>query len=443
LVFGGIDREVLQINEDSIWKKSYVNSTINPASADSANCVDAVRGLLAQNQYDRAEKLADCLMGHPDGSAAPASIGSLLSPYQPLMDLAIDFTGAPVTNYTRGLNLSSGIAHVSYDSSLQPGTAHATTTFRRAVFAPAQDNVLVMHLQKNGSQKISLSITLNRTGTDNDQAAVSVSTAAKQLDLSGRLNHPDGSSYLMFVGSVRAIAEGAGASVSSTGGGGGGANPATIHVSGADAVTLLIGAASNFDAPALEPKDIQQVVQRTLDAAQKKGVAALAADHVAAFSEIARRASVSFGAGGAPPAAAALPTDQRVAAARAHGADSDPGLLPLMFRLGRCLLASSSNPASGSHPANLQGVWNAAMSPPWNSEYTTNINLEMNYWPAEVTALQDMTPPLVAFVKRLAVSGGATAAALYNVTSGGAWCQHHDTTVRDSESLTPGTRAHH
>ena len=251
------------------------------------------------------------------------------------------------------------------------------------MFAPAQDNVLVVRLEKAGEESISLSLSLNRTGTGgNDIAAVSASaTARQQLDLTGALNHPDpdGSPYLAFVGSVRAVAEGPAASVEfATADAGAGADAPTLHVRGADAVTLLIGAASNFDSPALQPDALQRIVDETLDAAEKKGAAALLADHTAAFVEIARRASVSFGAGDAPPAVAALPTDRRIAAARAQGADGDPGLLSLLFQFGRYLLASSSNPASGSHPANLQGVWNAAMSPPWNSEYTTNINLEMN-----------------------------------------------------------------
>ena len=421
LVYGGINHEILRINEDSIWKKSYYNSTINPASGDTVGCVTAVRGLLAEEQYGDAEELAECLMGHPDGSTAPASVGSLLSPYQPLMDLAINFTlkgaqAAAEGTYTRGLNLSSGVASVVYDSS-----AATMTTHRRAIFAPAQDNVLVVWLQKAGDQKISLSIMLNRTGTGSDQAAVSASKASQQqLDLVGSLNHPDGSSYLAFSGSVRIVADGASASVAIHGG-------TTLHVKDADAVTILVGAASNFDDRNLRPRGIQKLVDQALDAAEKKGAAAMLADHTAAFAEIAGRASVSFGAANAPPPArAALPTDQRLAAARAHGADGDLSLLPLLFKFGRYLLASSSNPASGAHPANLQGVWNAAMAPPWNAEYTTNINLEMNYWHSEVASLQDMTPPLLAFVKRLAASGAETARVLYNASG---WCEHHDTTL--------------
>lgn len=425
LVFGGVGDEVLHINEDSIWKKSYATTTINPASGDTATCVTAVRGLLAQNQHGRAEALAECLMGHPDGSAAPAFVGSLLSPYQPLMDLALRFTGgsqvAKKGTYRRGLNLTSGVARVAYDSQ-----SPTTTTYHRTVFASAQDNVIVMRLQKTGDQKISLSLSLNRTGTGNDQAAVkavkasaSSGSPSQQLDLSGSLNHPDGSSYLAFVGSVRVIADGtSGVFIDSDAG-------PTLHVNDADAVTIMVGAGTNFDDRTLRLPGIQQLVNRALDAAEKKGAEAMLADHIAAFTEIAQRASVSFGAG-APPAVAAMPTDRRMAAARADGADGDPGLLPLLFKLGRYLLASSSNPASGAHPANLQGIWNAAMNPPWNSEFTTNINLEMNYWHSEVASLQDMTPPLLAFVKRLAVNGAETARTLYNASG---WCQHHDTTL--------------
>jgi alpha-L-fucosidase 2 len=419
LVFGEPKNELLQINEDSIWKRSWMNSTINPASADTAKCVTAVRGLLAQNKYGDAEATAECLMGHGDGSTAPAFVNSLLRPYQPLMDLLVNFSG-PATmkegSYTRGLNLSNGVAFVNYTSAI------GSTSFHRTIFASAQDNVIVMRIEKTGPQKISLSLTMNRFGTDKDTAAVSASSH-KQLDLLGSLNYDNGVSYLGFVGAVRIITDG-GAVALLPEGSGEPTNPA-LNVQDADAVTILIAGASNFDQPTLQTGGIQRVVQQTLDAAEKKGVATILAEHVAAFEEISQRSMITFGSS-TPPAVAQLPTDQRMAAARKSGADGDPALFPLLFRFGRYLLASSSNPISGSHPANLQGVWNGNMNPSWNSEYTTNINLEMNYWPAEVADLADMTPPLLAFVKRIAANGVNTARTLYNASG---WCQHHDTTL--------------
>ena len=144
----------------------------------------------------------------------------------------------------------------------------------------------------------------------------------------------------------------------------------TLVIERAKSITLLVGEASNFENPEHNTADIQRTVDQTFDAAQHLGLPAVLAQHVSAFEEISSRASVSFGSG-PQPAVANLPTNKRIDEAHKNGPDGDPGLFALMFKFGRYLLASSSNPISGSHPANLQGVWNSDMNPPWNRFFSS------------------------------------------------------------------------
>jgi alpha-L-fucosidase 2 len=186
-----------------------------------------------------------------------------------------------------------------------------------------------------------------------------------------------------------------------------------VVVRDADAVTLLIAAATSYRTFEDVGGDPAARVAAVLDPASRKSVDALRAAHLRDYQPLFRRVSLDLGA------SKAMPTDERVGA---FADGQDPGLAALYFQYGRYLLLASSRP--GSQPANLQGIWNDSMSPPWGSKFTININTEMNYWPALSTNLAETMDPLTALVSDLAVTGGRTARDMYGA---GGWMAHHNT----------------
>jgi hypothetical protein len=232
-----------------------------------------------------------------------------------------------------------------------------------------------MRFAATGPDKIRrLEIRFNRS--EDARGTANVAASKERLDLTGCLKHidPAGSEeyseeYLLFQGSLRVISDGV--ITSSTSG------TPSLTVEGAQQVTIIVSAATNFGRPAGQSSAaaVNAAVESLLDGAVAKGYAGLLSEHTAAFRSIMQRVNLSLGTTAA--AITALPTSERVRRARLQvlngttTADEDPGLFTLLFQFGRYLLASSSNPASGSHPANLQGVWNGDFDPNWNSEYTT------------------------------------------------------------------------
>jgi alpha-L-fucosidase 2 len=332
MMFGRVDDETIQLNEDSIWTKSYHgNSTINPASRNVSSCLKHVRAALSDYRYGDAEEASECLMGKPEK----------LSPYQPLGNLSLSFNGRSrefdSTSYRRELDLDSGVARVHYS------TADGKTSFTREIFAPAASNVIVMTIDAKGPDKIGVTIQLNRSQDARGDVKV-VTNGQQQLDLTGSLKHtdPTASDYLLFQGSVRVISDGeVTGSTSST---------PSISVNGAQHVTLIISAGSNFDRPEGQSSAaaVDTRVVALLDNAVTKGHAALLSEQTNAFRSIALRVNLSLGTTAAE--IAALPTNERVRRARlqvlgkvngTRTADEDPGLFTLLFQFGRYLLAFS------------------------------------------------------------------------------------------------------
>jgi len=190
-------------------------------------------------------------------------------------------------------------------------------------------------------------------------------------------------------------------------------NGDAVVVRDADAVTLLIAAATSYRSAEDVGADSAVRVAAALDPASVKGIDALRAAHVRDYQQLFNRVTLDLGA------SKRVPTDERV---RAFGDGDDPGLAALYFQYGRYLLIASSR--AGSQPANLQGLWNESMAPPWGSKYTININTEMNYWPALSTNLAETMDPLTAMVSDLSVTGARTAREMYGARG---WVAHHNT----------------
>ena len=190
-------------------------------------------------------------------------------------------------------------------------------------------------------------------------------------------------------------------------------NGDAVVVRDADAVTLLIAAATSYRTHEDVSADAAARVAAALDPASRKSIETLRAAHIRDYQELFNRVTIDLGS------SKRVPTDERVAG---FGEGDDPGLAALYFQYGRYLLIASSR--TGSQPANLQGLWNESMSPPWGSKYTININTEMNYWPALSTNLAETMDPLTAMVSDLSVTGARTAREMYGA---GGWVAHHNT----------------
>jgi alpha-L-fucosidase 2 len=320
-------------------------------------------------------------------------------PYQTLGDLALTFPDAEsVENYRRDLDLATATARVSYTA--------GGVTFTREVFASAPDQVIVVRLTAGRPGQISVVARMQTPQRATMEATGDGDLVMRGVNGDGRGATADGrpmTGALKFEARVRVLATG----------GTRAASDKAVVVRGADAVTMLIAAATsyrNFDDVSGDPA---ASVAAALGAASRRSIDALRAAHVRDYQRLFSRVTLHLG-----PSTAA-PTDERV---RGFAAGGDLGLAALYFQYGRYLLIASSRP--GSQPANLQGIWNDSMAPPWGSKYTININTEMNYWPALSTNLAETMDPLTAMVTDLAVTGARTAREMYGA---GGWVAHHNT----------------
>jgi alpha-L-fucosidase 2 len=388
MVFGGVAKERIQLNEDTIWNGKK-RDRVNP---EALKALPEVRRLLFEGKPREAEALEEKdLMGIPNRQP----------PYQPLGDLNIEFSGQDnAADYRRELNLATGIARVTY----RIGDAHYT----REVFSSAPDQVVVVRISCDKPGQVSFHATLTRS-QDSQTTVAAPDLVILQGEAIAHTNfwmspgqvgdrakaerdqlEPTG---VKFRGVLRAINAGGRVEVSGT----------DLIVSGANAVTLLVVAATDY-----RGGDPASACTRYLARAAKP-YAALKTAHMADHEKLFRRVDLELASPAGGPTVESLPTDERLA--RIKTGQDDPGLSALYFQFGRYLLMGSSRP--GSMAANLQGIWNESMAPPWDSKYTTNINLEMNYWPAEVGNLSETTGPLFDLVKMSLDSGRRTAKEMY------------------------------
>jgi alpha-L-fucosidase 2 len=271
------------------------------------------------------------------------------------------------------------------------------TSFTREVFASHPDGVIVVHL--SADRPGALNFTARLTSPHDGSAVRALGPAA--LAVSGRVK--DGA--IRFDAQLQALASGGSARVAD----------GAIIITGADQVTLLLTAATNFVNYRDVSADPAARNAPVLAAAAAKDFASLRSAHLADHRALFRRVSLDLGTS----PAASLPTDERLLAA---DKSSDPALVALYFQFGRYLLIASSRP--GAQPANLQGLWNQDLNPAWGSKYTVNINTEMNYWPAEPANLSECAEPLFAMIDDLVASGRQTAQAHYGARG---WVLHHNT----------------
>ncbi|HEX8958525.1 MAG TPA: glycoside hydrolase N-terminal domain-containing protein, partial [Solirubrobacterales bacterium] len=397
MVFGGLEVERLQLNEDTLWSGCPA-ACDNPAAKDAL--ADVRRLILEERRYAEG------------GEATRRMQGPFSESYEPLGDLRLHFPGhAAATHYRRDLDLDSAIASVSYEL--------GGVSYRREVIASHPDQSIVIRVTASKPGAVSFEATLTSPHPSRVEPrgeadlALAGRAPARAAPIYRKVANPiaydeaEGRG-MRFEARVRVMADG-GKVVQ---------GPRGVEVRGADSATLFLAAATGFrgfaampDAPAGE---VDERCAAALDRASAKPYDRLRADHVSDHQALFRRVRLDLGAGRPD-----LPTDERL---RQVVATPDPGLVALYFQYGRYMLIASSRP--GTQAANLQGIWNEEVRPPWSSNYTININLQMNYWPAEVANLPELSEPLYRLIEELAERGVGTAAANYGCRG---WVAHHNT----------------
>src|SRR6478735_3666987 len=402
MVFGGVTNERLQLNEATLWSGGPRDWN-NPGARE---ILPQVRAAALAGDYAKATELSKKMQGR------------FTEAYMPLADLKLSFWGFDnPTGYERTLDLTRAITTVRY----QAGGA----TYTREVFSSFPDQVIVVRLTCDQPGKINVSVgadsllrhavktdgtdTLLVTGRAPAHADPSYHQGPKPIQYDDGPN-PEGTAFDLR---VRVVADG-GRIV---------AGGATVRAEKSNSVTLFVSAATSFNgalkSPGREGRDPAPLAAAPLQAAATATYADLLARHTADYQLLFNRVTLDLGsAAEADP----LTTDARLARF-AQGA-ADPGLSTLLYQYGRYLLISSSRP--GGTPATLQGLWNDSMQPPWSSNFTLNINTEMNYWPAEVANLAECHEPLLAFIGQLAVNGRKTAEVNYGARG---WVAHHNSDI--------------
>jgi len=388
MIFGGTARERLQFNEDTLW----TGRPHDYSHEGAAEYLPVVRQLLSEGKQREAEQLA---MEHM------MSVPLRQEKYQPFGDLYLDFPGhEEFSLYRREFDLDNAITSVAY----QVGDV----IFRREVFASYPDQAIAIHLQPDQPGKLSFAVGLSTPHENGEVFALDKNTLVLRGRVADYFNKQLNQvmpSVLRFEARVHIRIEG-GELLPQQG---------TIEVKNADRARLFLVAATSFRNFNDAGGDPGEVCRKRLDAISTRGYYYLRERHIDDYRRLFRRVRLDLGTANK----ATLPTDERI---RQFAAGGDPQFMEVYFQYGRYLLIASSRP--GSQPANLQGIWNDNLNPPWDSKWTVNINTEMNYWPVEVTNLSECHEPLFDMLKDVAESGRRTAKVHYNCRG---WVLHHNT----------------
>jgi alpha-L-fucosidase 2 len=383
MVFGRPDRERLQFNSDNLW----TGQPHDYSKPEAHRALPEVRRLLAEGKQKEAADLAQkTMVGEPMQT----------SKYQPCADVLIDYGSAAANcrGYRRELDLETGIA----TSTWQSGDA----TIKQEVYASAPDDVIVIHITSSHMLD-NLVARFDSPHADHATRRIDGNTIA----ITGRLDPtPDRNlrglpGVLKFEARLEVQVHGGDVTVDDT----------CIRIGRTRHLTFFLVATSNHRNFRDVSADPAAICAATLRAALARNEQQIRAAHLADFGCIMRRVQLKLGDAAVKP----LPTDQRI-----KQVANDPALAATYFQLGRYLLLSCSR---GGEPANLQGLWCEDLDPRWRSNYTTNINLQMNYWIADAANLRETTQPLFKLMGDAAITGQKTARDLYNFRG---WVMHHN-----------------
>ena len=377
MVFGGVSEEHLQFNEDTIW-----NGEPHEYQHEGAvKYLPEIRQLLADGKQDEAEELA---------MREFMSVPLREKAYQPFGDLHISFDNLDnISDYRRRLDLDTAVTSVTYKVS--------DAAYERQAFSSYPDQVIVWRISTDKPGKVSFTARMDSPHDSIQTAAFGEDTLA----MTGKVKN----GVITFEAWLKVVARGGNTTVTNE----------AITVENADSAMLVLAGHSSFNNFQDVGGDPAASCEATMKAVSGKSYETLLEAHIRDYQELFHRVKLDLGTNDT----AKLPTDQRLKNA---GANSDPALEALYFQFGRYLLIASSRP--GAQPANLQGIWNDSLTPPWESKYTTNINVEMNYWPAELCNLSECHEPLFDLIEDCIISGRKTAEAHYGARG---WVLHHNT----------------
>lgn len=384
MIYGNVEREIIQLNEHTLWSGSP-NRNDNLLALDS---LAEIRKLIFEGKQKDAEKLANRII------ISKKSQGQM---FEPAGELNLVFNGYEnYTNYYRELDIEKAVAKTTY--------AVADVSYTREVLASFPDRVIVMKLTASKPKSVSFTAFY----TTPQPNAVVKTTPDKQLTISGNTIDHEG---------VKGMVKYKGISQFKQTGGSFSSNDTSISISNADEVIIYISIATNFNNYHDISGNENERAALYLNKATAKTFDEILKTHVAAYQKYFNRVKLDLGTTDATN----LPTNERL---KNFNSTSDPALVTLYYQYGRYLLISSSQP--GGQPANLQGIWNNKLRPPWDSKYTININAEMNYWPAEKTNLAELHEPFLQMVKDMAVTGKQTARDMYGARG---FVAHHNTDI--------------
>jgi alpha-L-fucosidase 2 len=383
MIYGNVDTETVQLNEHTLWSGSP-NRNDNPLALDS---LYEIRNLIFAGKQKEAEQVANRVI------VSKKSQGQI---FEPAGELHLTFPGhSTYTHYYRELDIANAEAKTSY-------TVNGVVYTRRAI-ASFEDRVIVIRLTASKRHSISF-----HAFYSTPVPKTNINTVGKDLIISGTtIDHEGVKGKLRFKAIARFKTEGGTYTSTDT----------VVSVNDADAVTIYISIATNFRNYNDLSGDESESATVFLNKAASKSFPEMVKAHRLAYQKYFNRVHLNLGT----TDAARLPTDERL---KKFDSVSDPQFVTLYYQYGRYLLISSSQP--GGQPANLQGIWNNRLYPPWDSKYTININTEMNYWPAEKTNLPELHEPFLQMVKELSVTGSQTAKDMYGTRG---WMAHHNTDI--------------
>lgn len=401
MIFGGTDRELIQLNEESLWAGGPVDPNPNP---ESPKYLPLVRQALAAEDYGKATDLLKNMQGLYTES------------YAPLGDLVINqhYTGQ-VSDYYRDLNLNNAVATTRFKA--------GDVAYSRDVFASAPDQVIVVRLDAGRKGALNFDFSLSSplkytVSAEDGHTLVLDGRAPAHADPTYYNDEPIPIIYrddagMRFRLLVKVVAKDGRVTTEGQ----------TVKVSDASQAVLLLSAGTSFNGfdkdPFKEGRDEKDIAAKHLTAASVRNYNDIKKAHINDYKSYFDRVTFTLRD---PSPAVDKPLPERLVAYLNGG--EDKSLETLYYQYSRYLLISCSRP--GSVSANLQGMWNWEVRPPWSSNYTTNINYEMNYWPAESANLPEMHRPMLNRVKEMSANGKATARNFYGMNG---WCLHHNSDI--------------
>ena len=392
MVYGGVSEETIQFNEETLW----TGQPRDYAQPGAHKVLDQLRQLLWEGKQQEAHELGnERFMSQPFGQFS----------YQPFGKVWLKFPGHDnSTNFKRELNLENAMTTVQYEVD--------GVGYKREVFASNPDQAIVAHFDASKNGQLSFKVGFNTQHSNYD-----ITVKDNVIILKGKANNyhqeldalgnPYPESKLVFEARIKVLNEGGQLKVEGN----------SISVENANNASLFLVAATSFVNYNDISGDPAQLCREYLDNLEGKSFKQLRESHIADYQNLYNRVGLDLGIS----EISFRPTNQRLVS---FYEDGDPSMVSLLYQFGRYLLISSSR--KGTQPANLQGIWNHKLAPPWDSKYTININTEMNYWPAEMTNLSELADPVIQMVEDLSFTGKSVAKQHYKLDG---WITHHNTDI--------------